>query len=35
MKLKVIWSLSAESRLDKIFEYYIERVSEKIAKKNS
>ena len=33
MKLKVIWSLSAESRLDKIFEYYIERVSEKIAKK--
>ncbi len=33
MKLKVIWSQSAEYRLDEIFEYYSERASKKIARK--
>ncbi|SNA79969.1 Putative plasmid stabilization system protein (fragment) [Flavobacterium psychrophilum] len=33
MSYKVIWSNFAESELDKIFEYYIEQASLKVAKK--
>ena len=33
MDLKVIWSQSAEFRLDIIFEYYYEKASKVIAKK--
>ena len=32
MKLKIIWSDYAESQLDKIFEYYLENASYKIAR---
>lgn len=33
MKLKIIWSDYAESQLDKIFEYYLENASYKVARK--
>ena len=33
MSYKVIWSNFAESELDKIFEYYVEKASLKVAKK--
>ncbi len=33
MELKVIWSEFAEDKLDEIFEYYFENVSELTAKK--
>lgn len=33
MELKVIWSQSAEFRLDNIYKYYLEKASEVIAKK--
>ncbi len=33
MNLKVIWSLSAENRLDKIYLYYLTLVNERLAKK--
>ncbi|HHT9079002.1 TPA: type II toxin-antitoxin system RelE/ParE family toxin [Flavobacterium psychrophilum] len=33
MSYKVIWSNFAENELDKIFEYYIEQASLKVAKK--
>lgn len=32
MSYKVIWSNFAESQLDKIFEYYVEKASLKVAK---
>ena len=32
MSYKVIWSNFAESELDKIFEYYVEKASLKVAK---
>ena len=33
MSFKVVWSNFAESELDKIFEYYVEKASLKVAKK--
>jgi plasmid stabilization system protein ParE len=33
MKFEIIWSNFAESQLDEIFEYYIEKASLKVAKK--
>ena len=32
MKLKIIWSDYAETQLDKIFEYYAENASDRVAK---
>ena len=32
MKFKIIWSDYAETQLDKIFEYYIENASRRVAK---
>jgi len=33
MSYKIVWSNFAESELDKIFEYYIENASRKVAEK--
>jgi len=33
MELKIIWSESAESRLDDIFDYYLKKVNRTIALK--
>ena len=33
MSYKIVWSNFAESELDKIFDYYIENASRKVAEK--